>query len=194
MNKSESKYYNTALLMDEAILLLLEEKDFEFITIKDICKKAGVNRSTFYLHYQNTYELLVEAIEMINKRFNLSFGNKKLDAVNTKKEDLFFITPHYLVPYLNFVKQNKRVFKLIHDKPYLFENKKLTDRLYRDVFSFILDKYGVKEGEKQYLFEFFTQGTLAVVLKWLENDCVDDVDTIVDIIIDAIGYNADKQD
>ena len=34
MNKSESKYYNTAVLMDEALLLLLETKDFDFITIK----------------------------------------------------------------------------------------------------------------------------------------------------------------
>ena len=33
MNKSESKYFNTALLMDEALLLLLEKKDYEFITI-----------------------------------------------------------------------------------------------------------------------------------------------------------------
>ena len=52
MNKSESKYYNTALLMDEALLLLLEKKDYDYITIKEICEKAGVNRSTFYLHYE----------------------------------------------------------------------------------------------------------------------------------------------
>ena len=37
MKKSESKYYNTALLMDEALLFLLEKKDFEFITVKEIC-------------------------------------------------------------------------------------------------------------------------------------------------------------
>ena len=53
MNKSESKYYNTALLMDEALLLLLENKEFDFITVKEVCQKAGVNRSTFYLHYEN---------------------------------------------------------------------------------------------------------------------------------------------
>lgn len=40
--------------MDKALFALLEEKDFEFITIKEICKKAQVNRSTFYLHYDNT--------------------------------------------------------------------------------------------------------------------------------------------
>ena len=39
MNKSESKYFNTALLMNEALLLLLETKDYEFITVTEICKK-----------------------------------------------------------------------------------------------------------------------------------------------------------
>ena len=56
MNKNESKYFNTALLMDEALLILLETKEFEFITVKEICLKAGVNRSTFYLHYQNVHK------------------------------------------------------------------------------------------------------------------------------------------
>ena len=31
MNKNESKYYNTSLLMDEALLSLLEKKDYEYI-------------------------------------------------------------------------------------------------------------------------------------------------------------------
>ena len=69
MNKSESKYYNTAVVMDEALLLILEYKDYEFITVKEICQKAGVNRSTFYLHYESMNDLLEEAIEMINQEF-----------------------------------------------------------------------------------------------------------------------------
>ena len=120
MNKNESKYFNTALLMDEALLILLETKEFEFITVKEICLKAGVNRSTFYLHYQNVNELLIEAIEMINKRFYESFSIKKFDVTKASKDESFFITLNYLIPYLNFVKDNKRVFKLIHDKPESF--------------------------------------------------------------------------
>ena len=76
MNKSESKYFNTALLMDEALLFLLEKKDFEFISVKEICDKAGVSRSTFYLHYENMNDLLIEKIELINKKFNDSFETK----------------------------------------------------------------------------------------------------------------------
>ena len=38
MNKSESKYFHTALLMDEALLALLEKIDFAYITVKEICE------------------------------------------------------------------------------------------------------------------------------------------------------------
>lgn len=38
--------------MDEALLALLEKKEFAYITIRELCA-AAVNRSTFYLHYQN---------------------------------------------------------------------------------------------------------------------------------------------
>lgn len=34
MNKAESKYFNTALRMDEAFLELLSQKDFAYITVK----------------------------------------------------------------------------------------------------------------------------------------------------------------
>ncbi|MBP5631164.1 MAG: TetR/AcrR family transcriptional regulator [Clostridia bacterium] len=56
MNRQESKYQYTASLMDEALLLLLEQKDYDAITVKEICQKAGVNRSTFYLHYESMNE------------------------------------------------------------------------------------------------------------------------------------------
>ena len=65
MNKNESKYFNTAIRMDEALITLLEKKDFEYITITEICKVAAVNRSTFYLHYENTSDLLAETTRYI---------------------------------------------------------------------------------------------------------------------------------
>ena len=41
MNKNESKYFNTALFMNEALLSLLEKKDFEYITVKELCNKGN---------------------------------------------------------------------------------------------------------------------------------------------------------
>ena len=49
MNRSESRYFATAARMDEAFLTLLAKKDFEYITVKEICEVAEVNRSTLYL-------------------------------------------------------------------------------------------------------------------------------------------------
>lgn len=78
MNKSESKYFNTARRMDEALISLLSEKDFQYVTIKEICERAAVNRSTFYLHYENIGDLLMETIEFINEKFNNLYSEKNL--------------------------------------------------------------------------------------------------------------------
>ena len=52
MHKPESKYFSTAKKMDLALMLLLKKKPFEYITVREICEAASVNRSTFYLHYE----------------------------------------------------------------------------------------------------------------------------------------------
>ena len=52
MNRSESKYFNTARRMDEALLSLLEEKDFAYITVREICARAGVNLALLYAQKQ----------------------------------------------------------------------------------------------------------------------------------------------
>ncbi len=114
MNKNESKYFNTAVKMDKALLKLLEKKDFEYISIKEICKEAGVNRSTFYLHYENTSDLLKETSDYIIDNFFACFStvadNISIDYSNSKLEDLMFVTPEYITPYLTYVKENQRIF------------------------------------------------------------------------------------
>lgn len=190
MNKSESKYFNTAQLMDEALIALLKKKDFEFITVKEICEKAGVNRSTFYLHYENLGDLLAETTEMINKRFQEGYKKTFIDVSMGSVDDVFLITPEYIKPYLNFVKENKELFKLIHEKPQIFNNQRAFERLYSELFSHILDKFGVDEKEKPYIFAFYTQGVLAVVMKWVNQGCKEDVDFIMEMITGVVRYSS----
>ena len=49
---------------------VLEEKELEYITVKEICQRAGVNRSTFYLHYETIADLVnekrIEGISNVN--------------------------------------------------------------------------------------------------------------------------------
>lgn len=193
MNKAESKYFNTARLMDEALLILLEKKDIEYITIKEICNKAGVNRSTFYLHYENIYDLLAETIEMLNKNFMLSFDNNTIVSKikDANLSDLILITPEYLRPYLLFVKENKRAFKLINKKPNLFNVDKTFQKMYREVFEPILNEFDIPKNKNIYIFEFFTNGVVSVIMKWVKLNCVDDIDEIIDLLSECIKKNID---
>lgn len=193
MNKAESKYFNTARLMDEALLILLEKKDIEYITIKEICNKAGVNRSTFYLHYENIYDLLAETIEMLNKDFMQSFDNNTIVSKikDANLSDLILITPEYLRPYLLFVKENKRAFQLIYKKPDLFNVDKTFQKMYREVFEPILNKFDIPKNKNIYIFEFFTNGVVSVIMKWVKLNCVDDIDEIIDLLSECIKKNID---
>ena len=184
MNKNESKYFNTALLFDEAFLQILEKKDIEFITVKELCAKAGVNRSTFYLHYENVNDLLVETLEMINKRFVSAFGPELSKLA--KNSNGTFIRPEFLTPYLNFVKENHRIFKLIHSKPEVFGAEKAFKKMYREVFEPAMKQFNLDKGEATYVFEFFTKGTLAIILKWVSLGCIEPVEKIMDYILKCI--------
>lgn len=191
MDKNQSKYFYTASLMDEALLALLQKKDYESITVKEVCEKAGVNRSTFYLHYENMDDLLGESYELICNRF---FEQCKPSDVSREqaesiaKNDGFLITPEYLVPYLNFVKQNRKVYALIMNNASLFGADKTFKKMYGDIFSPVLEKYGVPRNRRQYVFAYYMRGTLAIIETWVKEDCLLGTDEVVSIITDCLPH------
>lgn len=58
VNPSDPRAKRTKKYIQTAFADLLTEKDFEAISIQDIMDRAGLNRATFYNHYQDKYELL----------------------------------------------------------------------------------------------------------------------------------------
>lgn len=187
MKKSDSKYLYTAELMNQALLLLLEKKDIDFITVTEITKKAGLNRSTFYLHYDNVYELLEETIENLNKKFMNSFSIKAPFEIKTK-DDAFLITSEFLEPYLKFVKENKRVLKLVHQKSGLFQKQKAYEKMYDMIFYPAISRFISGENEKIYNLEFYTGGISSIIHKWLALDCKTEIEELIKIITDCVGY------
>ena len=94
-------------------MALLDKKNFAYITVKEIYEAAGVNRSTFYLHYETMADLLSESVSHMNEQF-LAHMKKDTDAFVTKMRDcpmdeLYLITPEYLTPYLGYIEQHKRL-------------------------------------------------------------------------------------
>ena len=187
MNKNESKYFNTAVKMDIALINLLEKKEFEYITIKEICDLAGVNRSTFYLHYENTFDLLQETTKYIfDKHLSYySYDTKGISEqfVSCDLGELVFITNEYIVPYLTFVKENQRVFKVGFN---YVNREKIHDRMFENIYSPILARFDVPENERPYIMKYYLSGVFAIVSEWLNNGCSDDIGMIAKIIIDCI--------
>lgn len=190
MNKNESKYFNTALLMNDALLILLQNKDYEFITVKEVCQKSGVHRSTFYLHYESMDDLLTETTETVNKRFLSVFGEKNLSFSLDKAtcDECMFITPEYLKPFLGYIKENKKLWRLICEKRYLFNAEKTFDKMYKSLFRPILAKYGVSEKEQPYVFNYYFKGVLGIITAWVDLDCEKPVDELVSLISDCLSY------
>ena len=186
MNKSESKYFATAARMDEAFLALLEKKDFAYITVKEICEAAGVNRSTFYLHYETMADLLSESVSHMNEQF-LAYMKKDSDAFVAKLKDcpldeLYLITPEYLTPYLSYVKENQRLFRTALGNSATLRLENSYTGLFCHVIAPILDRYGVAKQDRSYLMAFYLHGLMAIISEWLKHDCADPIEYVVDMI------------
>lgn len=190
MNKNESKYFNTALKMDIAFLELLEHKDIEYITVKEICKKAGVNRSTFYLHYETIDDLLNESTQYINEHFNTHMKHNDSDFIsnieNLPIEQLYLITPEYLEPYLRYIKEHKRLFATAIKNTTLLRLDQNYDKMFQTIFNPILERYTVPVERRKYLMEFYIHGLMAIIYEWLKNDCNDSIEQIISIMCDCV--------
>ena len=190
MNKNESKYFNTAIRMDEALITLLEKKDFEYITIKEICDTAEVNRSTFYLHYENTSDLLKETTRYIIDKhlayYEIDQKRISLQFETCKREELLFITDEYLVPYLKFIKDNQRLFKISIKQFNLLSMNEVYSKMFDHIFSPILERFRVPEKERAYVMKFYLTGVFAIVMEWLDKNCSDDMETVTRVITDCV--------
>ena len=190
MNKNESKYFNTAIKMDEALITLLEKKGFEYITIKEVCETAGVNRSTFYLHYENTSDLLKETTRyIINKHLAYYEIDKKrisLQFETCRRDELLFITDEYLTPYLTFIKDNQRLFKVSIKHFHSMHMDEVYGKMFEHIFSPILARFCVPESERAYVMKFYLTGVFAIVMEWLDKNCSDDMKTVIKIITDCV--------
>ncbi len=183
MNKSESKYFATAARMDEALLTLLEKKDFPYITVKEICETAGVNRSTFYLHYETVTDLLEESARHIIDQFVdcMPYNTVRfLEKIqNCPLDELYLITPEYLMPYLGYIKEHRRVFRTTVEQASALRMDDAYLALNRHVFTPILDRFHVPPCDQKYLMSFYISGLMAIITEWLKEDCTDSMEHVI---------------
>lgn len=76
--KEDLRIYKTKQSLYNALVELLKENTFENIKVQDICSLALINRSTFYAHYKDKYELLLDFIN--------SLKNELINAISVNEE------------------------------------------------------------------------------------------------------------
>lgn len=176
MNKKNNKRNdNSVIAIQKAYMnLVATRSDISSISVSDICKKAKINRSTFYAHYldiddliQHIYEWMIEKFLDVFKEeiqsHHHSYNFKKL-FINIKDNQLFY----------------KMYFKLGFDFKNVFAqngSKDVAKMFYKDT------KY------IDYHIDFFAAGITAIIKKWLANDCKESPETISKILQEEYQKN-----
>lgn len=198
MKKSESRYFNTALRIDQAFLKLLEQKDMEYITVKEICEAAGVNRSTFYLHYETIGDLLAESVQYMNEQF-LEHMKLRGEVFVSRIRDcpldeLYLVTPAYLTPYLEYIAQNKRLFRTALKNSGSLGLDRIYSRMMRHVFTPILERFQIAEPDRPYMVAFYIHGLMAILSEWLKHDCADSIPHVCAVMEQCVMGERGKQE
>ena len=61
--KEDRRVQRTRQLLSQALLALIPEKGFDAVTVQDVIDRANVGRSTFYTHFVDKEDLLVQAMD-----------------------------------------------------------------------------------------------------------------------------------
>lgn len=99
----------TRALIEEAFLELIKEKPYMKISVREITERADVNRSTFYSHYQDIYDLL-EQIEQ-----NLMDGIKSALHQICRENYVPGKHPYHIMVFQELMSHEK-VFRILFSK------------------------------------------------------------------------------
>lgn len=179
--------------MDEALLDLLQNKDAEFITVKEICKKAGVGRSTFYLHYQGIPDLVKECSEHMNAKLSERFERSAADTIEAIRtaplDELVFVTDEYLRPYLEFVQDNRPFYRAMLANGHTLQAQERFDALAKHIIDPVLERFGYPSEQRAFVTSFYVHGLFAVVQDWIRSGCETPIDEMVRIIKTCVQPN-----
>ena len=119
--KTDRRTLYTRNVIKDALLEALNEKNFEQITVTDVCRRAEITRATYYLHYQSLTEvldeLLVDALQTAeDSTVNLNADVDQTVALLTSDGTASFKTNESLLPVCHRVAQLPKYQVIFHDE------------------------------------------------------------------------------
>lgn len=160
--KHEITSLNTKKTIAASLKKAMEKKTFSKITVSEIIADCGVNRKTFYYHFQDIYDLLKwmleeEAIEVV----------KSFDLLVDYEEAIAFV--------MDYVEKNSHILNCAFDSIGRDELKRFFNADFIDLMKSIIDEAEQKGGislepeYKDFLSQFYTEAVTGMLVDWIRN-------------------------
>ena len=146
----------TKRMLKDALISLMQDLPFDRITVKRLCEEAGINRTTFYLHYADTEQLLMETENDVIKAAGEMIAGPEKDASSIE----------CIRHFLSYVQLNSLHFRTLLT---FKDSEVFVQKFSRDVVSEILPnmKRDLPEEKKECLLYFALVASLVVIREWV---------------------------
>lgn len=161
----------------EALLSLIFEKEYEKITITDICKKADVVRKTFYNNFASKDDIMRYLISLMFKELEKSINFNSFNLKNM------------LYPFFNFIMEHRKFLLLFYQRGLIrFTGECISTYVENEKFILIFAKKFVTPKAYKYLADYVSAVLVSVVETWIKNDFTESIDFLVEIT-ESFFYN-----
>lgn len=184
MNVNDLRVVKTKKNIENALIDLLQKKNFHEITVRDILSVALINRSTFYKHYADKYALAENLCQDIFALFREFVEQRFL--FETKTEEMIDIIKEL---YRTLSQNSSKVLAL-------FKIKTETIHLYDDMFCYLKNKFLENKKETgnfssklcDYLATVYATFVMESIRWCLENDSYEDIRPYAKNIVSLIPF------
>ena len=175
MNQKENQRVRlTKQLLKNSLVTLMKEKEFYQITVSDVCTLSELNRSTFYRHYNNVHDILLE-LE------NDLIESTKACIAEIDETDIQ-VASQPLNKLLYYIKENSEIYLLfLHqsvDKEFRSSLMKLAMQLIMDKFTF-----SETETDNEERTIYLMNGSIALIDDWLEKGTIAPVEEVTELLL-----------
>lgn len=179
------RYTSTEDSIQRALFSLLRFKKYDSISIKELCYEAGINRSSFYTHYQDINDLMIQTEQRLSKSI------QELFKLETEWNEKTFIE------LFAFLKKNKDFYKAYletNEQTFMEKN----DFIKYQNLVLKSSKLNFPQNEIGYHMAFFAGGLKAISKYWLKSNCKESPEMMAEIIkseyLVNFKYFSNKQD
>lgn len=180
--KKDLRIIKTRKALYHAFEELMKSKSFEQIKVSDICNEALINRSTFYDHYNDKYDLLEEYINSLRDSFTLEITKEDNIERNTKK---YYIEIIRLL--LNHIEKKKDTYvSIMINNRNSITNDIFYDILNRAIINQIDGKVISSKIPNEIITRFYIGGVTNICFEWLmygNKYSKDDIINYIDLLI-----------